>query len=133
MNESVEKYADIIHLPHHRSTRRAPMSRADRAAQFSSFAALSGHSAAIQETARLTETPPELSDSAKAEIDACLRLIAHSPGGEVLITYYVPDSRKAGGACITLTSTVRKLREERLVLADGREVPVSAILALELV
>lgn len=50
--DPAEIYADIIHLPHHRSKRRAPMPQADRAAQFSAFAALSGHSQALSETER---------------------------------------------------------------------------------
>lgn len=52
MTDSEKKYADIITLPHHRSTRHAHMSRHDRAAQFSSFAALSGHHTAIHDTAQ---------------------------------------------------------------------------------
>lgn len=43
-------YADIIHLPRPRSTRHHPMPLADRAAQFASFAALSGHASAIHAT-----------------------------------------------------------------------------------
>ena len=37
------KYDDIIDLPHHVSYRHARMSRIDRAAQFSPFAALTGY------------------------------------------------------------------------------------------
>lgn len=48
-------YADIIHLPHHVSKRHPQMSMADRAAQFSPFAALSGHDEAIAEAARGAE------------------------------------------------------------------------------
>ena len=49
------KYDDMIHLPHPTSSRHPRMSMADRAAQFSPFAALTGHGAAISETARLTD------------------------------------------------------------------------------
>lgn len=54
------KYADIINLPHHVSKHHVPMSMADRAAQFSPFAALTGHDAAIAEAARLTDERPIL-------------------------------------------------------------------------
>ena len=57
-----EKYADIIHLPHRRSPSRVPMSRYDRAAQFSPFAALTGYDAAVAETARLTDSRIELTE-----------------------------------------------------------------------
>lgn len=44
------KYDDIINLEHHVSTTHAHMSISDRAAQFSPFAALTGHDKAIQTT-----------------------------------------------------------------------------------
>ena len=45
------KYADIINLPHHVSKKHPQMSRANRAAQFSPFAALTGLDDAMDETA----------------------------------------------------------------------------------
>ena len=48
-------YDDIINLPHPTSQRHPRMPIRDRAAIFSPFAALSGHGAAIAETARVTE------------------------------------------------------------------------------
>lgn len=50
-NKSREKYGDIIDMPHHVSLRRPHMSVHDRAAQFAPFAALTGHDAAMKETA----------------------------------------------------------------------------------
>lgn len=46
------KYDDIINLPHPTSTKYPRMSMYDRAAQFSPFAALTGHDEAIEETAK---------------------------------------------------------------------------------
>ena len=43
-----KEYEDIIGLPHHVSIVHPQMSIYDRAAQFSPFAALTGHEAAIQ-------------------------------------------------------------------------------------
>ena len=54
MTESEEKYGDILNLPHHQSKVHPQMSIYDRAAQFSPFAALTGHEAAISETDRRT-------------------------------------------------------------------------------
>ena len=48
-------YDDIINLPHPTSAKHPRMPIADRAAIFSPFAALVGHGAAIEETARLTD------------------------------------------------------------------------------
>ena len=47
-------YDDIISLPHPTSAKHPRMPLSDRAAQFAPFAALSDHSAALAETARLT-------------------------------------------------------------------------------
>lgn len=47
-------YDDIINLPHPEPRKHPRMSRASRAAQFSPFAALSGHEEALQEEARRT-------------------------------------------------------------------------------
>lgn len=48
----MENFDDIIGLPHPTSKVHRRMSMDARAAQFSSFAALSGHDAAISKTAR---------------------------------------------------------------------------------
>ncbi len=46
-----DTYEDIINLPHHTSLKHPRMSMSGRAAQFGSFAALRGHSQAIENTA----------------------------------------------------------------------------------
>lgn len=45
-----DNYEDIIQLSHHVSPTRNRMSMLDRAAQFSPFAALTGHREAVKET-----------------------------------------------------------------------------------
>ena len=50
-----DNYDDIINLPHHVSKRHPQMSMMNRAAQFAPFAALTGHSDAIEETVRQSE------------------------------------------------------------------------------
>lgn len=46
--KDTHQYDDIIHLPHHQSTRRPQMPVADRAAQFAPFAALVGYEEIIK-------------------------------------------------------------------------------------
>lgn len=54
MNVNEEnKYDDIIGLPHHVSDTHPQMPLIDRAAQFSPFAALTGHTEAISKTEQL--------------------------------------------------------------------------------
>ena len=58
----MNRYDDIINLSHHVSPTRQRMSMHDRAAQFAPFAALVGYDDAVAETARLTESRPELDE-----------------------------------------------------------------------
>lgn len=55
MEQKTNKYDDIIDLEHHVSPTHPRMSRIDRAAQFSPFAALTGYEEAVRE-ATVTET-----------------------------------------------------------------------------
>ncbi len=48
--DAEEKYSDIINLPHFVSKTHRQMTMSERAAQFSAFAALSGHSEEIEST-----------------------------------------------------------------------------------
>lgn len=53
MGKEKHVYDDIINLPHHVSDKHPRMPIYDRAAQFSPFAALTGHTDAIKETERI--------------------------------------------------------------------------------
>lgn len=125
-------YDDIIHLPHPTSARHPRMPMADRAAQFSPFAALVGHGAAIEETARLTDRKIELTEDEKALLDEKLRLLLEA-GGEGVFTYYLPDERKDGGAYVTAEGAVKKIDplERRVVLKNGTAIPIEDILEIE--
>lgn len=108
--QDIKKYEDILHLPHHVSRKRPQMSLEDRAAQFSPFAAVVGHEAAIKETARRTEKRKELDETEKAIIDAQLREIEVklSSGFSVEIEFFQPDERKAGGTYLVKVGRVKK-------------------------
>ena len=60
-----DPYADIRNLPHHESKVHPRMPRANRAAQFMPFSALSGYEEAVQETARQTEQFRELDEDSR--------------------------------------------------------------------
>ena len=70
-----DKYDDIINLPRHVSQKRLPMSIKDRAAQFSPFAALTGHDAEVKETARITEKRLELDQYMKEKLNHKLQIL----------------------------------------------------------
>ena len=54
-SEEQNPYEDIINLPHHVSEKHPRMPMEKRAAQFSPFAAVSGHDEAIEEAVRRAE------------------------------------------------------------------------------
>ena len=130
------EYEDILSLPRPGSGSRAPMPRQDRAAQFASFAALSGYGEAVNETARLTERRVELSDTEKERIDGILvRLLAEGDNTpSALITYFVPDKRKSGGSYASVAGRVRKIDviKRVLVLEDGLSIPLDELYDIEL-
>lgn len=65
----VHRYDDLLRRPHPVSTRRRPMSRTDRAAQFSPFAALSGLEGTIAATSENAIAQVEFEGYAKALLD----------------------------------------------------------------
>lgn len=134
-SENPNPYADIIDLPHHVSKRHPQMPMEKRAAQFSPFAAMVGHDAAIRETARLTEERLELSEDEKAVIDGKLQMIqAHiEEQPEVTVTYFQPDEKKSGGAYVTVTGSAKKVDDvsKLLLLQDGKAIPIKDIQLLQ--
>jgi hypothetical protein len=128
------KYDDIINLPHPTSKRFPRMPLAERAAQFSPFAALTGYDSVIRETARLTGSRVELDECRRQELDAALRDLAARLDSrpEVLVTFFRKDSHKEGGEYVHVSGRLRKIDPfaRTLVLEDGTVIPVDDILEL---
>lgn len=127
-------YDDIINLPHHVSKTRKPMSMENRAAQFSSFAALSGHDDAIAETARLTSEKIDLSPDELQTISRRLTYaIAHQT--PIRITYFQPDSLKQGGSYCVVESGVKKIYETEglLKLTNNQTIPLTDIQSISII
>jgi hypothetical protein len=130
-----DRYDDIINLPHPVSRRHPQMPPADRAAQFSPFAALTGYDAEIQETARQTDRRIELDEDEKRTLDDTLRaLLDRMPDRPpAQFTYFQPDSKKAGGAYLTATGSIKKYDAfARLILLDdGTKIPADDVVAIK--
>lgn len=128
-------YSDIIHLPHHVSKVHPQMTMAQRAAQFSPFAALTGYGGAIDETARWTEERRELDEEERARLDALLRhLAAHiDERPEVTIEHFVADALKDGGAYVSTKGRLAAISSvsRRLTLADGMSISTDDITEIE--
>lgn len=128
-------YKDIINLPRHQSKTRKSMSIHDRSAQFSPFSALSGHSAAISETARLTDRQIELTEGDKAIINEKLQMLSDYLKSEpvVTITYFEPDDKKSGGSYETITGTIKRIDEvnKEIKFIDGSVILIERIYDIE--
>ena len=134
-------YAEIIDLPHWESPTRPRMSRYNRAAQFSPFAALTGYDDIIREEARETGTWIEPGESQREQIDWRLNEIAEAieekQKPSVQIVYFVPDAKKDGGAYTTVEGFVRKIDpiHRKILLTDEtgqkQEIDLDRITAID--
>ena len=116
-------FSDIIHMERPQS-KHPKMSIYDRSAQFSPFAALTGHDDAIQETARLTEKRRVLDKEQIQTLNNQLNfLISHlSNKFTITITYFQDDKLKDGGRYISQTSFISKIDTyQRYLLLDTGE------------
>lgn len=128
-------YNDIIHLPHHRSKKYAHMSLHDRAAQFAPFAALKGYDGEIDESARRTEKRITLSEEQAFMLNERTRILLEHIHElpEICITYFVPDTKKAGGAYYEKAGALRRIDEVQRIFyfTDGMEIEVDNIFKIE--
>ncbi len=128
-------YDDILRLPHPTSERHPRMPIRDRAAIFSPFAALTGHNAAIAETARLTQRRIELDEDGKTRLDRKQQLLGQiiDRRPEVTVTWFRPDEKKDGGSYVTVSGQLKKTDgvERFLILTDGTKIPLDDILDIE--
>lgn len=128
----MSRYDDIINLPHHVSKTRKPMSMENRAAQFAPFAALTGHDAAIAETARLTASRLELSQEMLGNLSRRLAYALECQSS-VTVTYFEPDAYKEGGRYVTASGIIKRIDEAdgTIVFTDKRRVRLAAIYSLD--
>ncbi len=124
-------YNDILHLPHPVSRKHPRMAVADRAAQFSPFAALTGYDDAVREAARLTDRRLELDEYEQQALnDRLQQILSRLPKQPVVrITYFRPDSCKEGGAYVTVNGVIKRLDtvEREIRLVDGTRIPIEDI------
>ena len=130
-----EKYSDIIDMPRHVSKTHPQMAVSDRAAQFSPFAALTGHEAALRETARITEVKVDLDNEEKMVLSDKLCQLRDKgyPSKFVRIVYFKPDQKKSGGAYLTVIGTVKRIDDTfgNIFMADNTVIPIDSVLSVE--
>ena len=126
-----ENYENIINLPHHISKKHRPMPREARAAQFAPFAALTGYESDVNEAARYTGKRRELGEYETERLNRRINEIRDGIHGntEVIITYFKPDEKKAGGEYLNIGGRVRKIDDygRTLTLTSGALIPLDDI------
>ncbi len=131
----MNEYDDIINLPHHVSKVHPKMSMMNRAAQFAPFAALTGHAAAIEETARLTDEQHELADEDSEALNQKMAYLRETINEHptITITYFEPDKKKAGGAYKTIEGQLQNIDDynQCLVMRDGKVVFIRSVLDIQ--
>lgn len=128
-------YDDIINLPHHVSKIHPPMSMLQRASQFAPFAALTGHGAAIEETARLTDKQMELDDDNNDQLNKKITILSGhlKEMPEITVTYFLHDQKKSGGSYQTLTGHLKKIEyyEQQLIMSDGQTISLPSLFDID--
>ena len=124
----MRNYDDIINLSRPQYHDLPPMSIHDRAAQFSPFAALVGYDAAVEETARLTDSRREMEEDEINELNRQLselnKRLSERP--RIRVTYFIRDRKKEGGRYASKIGNARTIdqAENRIIFTDGESVPV---------
>ena len=124
----MRNYDDIINLSRPQYHGLPPMSIHDRAAQFSPFAALVGYDAAVEETARLTDSRREMEEDEINELNRQLselnKRLSERP--RIRVTYFIRDRKKEGGRYASKIGNARTIdqAENRIIFTDGESVPV---------
>lgn len=91
------------------------MSMSDRAAQFASFAALTGHKEAILEQQRTTQTKRILSNEEKLRINEKIVEMVKLKS-KCRITYFEKDRTKSGGKYLNRVLSFKRIDELNKVL-----------------
>ena len=133
----MNKYDDIINMPHHVSKIRKPMSLQNRSAQFAPFSALTGYDEKIKEVARETSKKIELDDGIKLMLNEKLCLIKNDIKlrPKVTITYFVRDNKKENrGRYKTITGNVKVVDEvyKRIILVDNTIISFDNVIDIKL-
>ena len=127
----MEKYKDIINLPHHVSQNHKPMDKINRAAQFAPFAALVGYEDAINEKGRTVDKKIILTNEEKEKISNILSYINLNIKDEikVSITYFIKDKVKDGGSYSIKEGIIRRIDEvnKEIIFKDKTKIKINDI------
>ena len=131
----MNKYDDIIDLPHHTSLKHPKMSIENRASQFAPFAALTGHKEAILETERITEDKIYIDESKKEEINNILLSIENKKDINICVKYFVKDKYKSGGKYIEKKGILKRIDKvnKYIIFKDNYKINILDIISITMI
>ncbi len=131
------EFKDLINYRYCGSNRENKMSCANRAAQFSQFAALTGYDSVLAESARETERRFDVDEERCDKINNCLSVILENfpKRTAAKIVYFIPDKKKTGGVYETVAGDVRWIDEGAMtvIFSDNSAVPIADIYDMEII
>ena len=134
MGKKVNRYSDIIDLPHHQSARRPHMPVYNRAAQFAPFAALSGYDTMVRNTAAslLLDKRVVLDEDWKVVLEHKFQTILKNPTLplKIEVVYFGKETSELNGHYIRHIGCLQKIKEHpaRICFEDGQEIFVEDII-----
>lgn len=135
LEDTMSRYDDIIELKYEGSVTHKRMSLENRAAQFAPFAALTGHDAAINETARLTSDKIELSLDEQQVLSERLNLALGRLAEHHQLTFVVfhADTLKTGGRYETVSGIIKKYDEyeKTLTLTNNIIIRIDDVVSID--
>lgn len=125
----MNKYADIIKLPHPVSRIHKPMSLYNRAAQFAPYAALVGYDKTIEEVGREVDDEIELSEDRINDINTKLIYLNENKDVEATYTYFLKDRYKKGGSYLDIKGRIKKidLDNNLIILKSNKKISIEDI------
>ena len=128
---SIHDYSDIIDIPRPEPRYHQRMPLADRAAQFSPFAALTGYSGVISEAGRTTDEKRILDEREKDRINRRLNTLQSRIRQQpfITVTCFVPDKHKEGGCTLSVNGNLKKIDSfsQQLEFVNGVKIPFDDI------
>lgn len=125
------KYQDIINLPHYEPKNHPRMSIEARSAQFAPFSALTGYDDVVKETGRLTQRKLELSEEQKINISLKLQEALDNKN-EVIIKYFIKDTKKSGGKYSEKTGIIKKYDQikQTIIFYDKTLIEINDVISI---
>lgn len=129
-----QKYLNILYEKRPQS-KHFPMSREQRAAQFSPFAALKGYDESIDEEGREVDAKINLSEDEMLALNQKINYIINNLANinKVKIIYFVPDLKKQGGRYFIASKKIKKIdpQNQFLVFENKEKISFKSIYNIE--